>query len=127
MLYLVSYSDWEDYSPSLVEGPEVPDWQAFCDSLLPEAAMWAVKNADGWVGWDNVVWGLVMSLQARGYKFLTPENANYTGSTIIDGPEAIRDGEAQFKLLGESAQVIVEHNQKIRHRIIDPVIEPVKE
>jgi len=37
MIYLVSYSWHESYVPKIMEGPEVEDWQSYCNSFLEEA------------------------------------------------------------------------------------------
>ncbi len=88
MLYRLSYADWDDYSPNIIEGPEVPDWKAFCDSLLPEACDLAIANRnDSWVGWRNVVEAMVSILETKGYTRLRPTEAMYVGSGIIHSME----------------------------------------
>jgi len=90
-LYIVSYSNEEDYDPTLVVGPHVADWEAFCDSLLNDAADLALrrKGPDGelggsWIGWDTLREMLVEVLLTKGYREVRPKLTNYTGTLIID-------------------------------------------
>ena len=116
MLYLVSYSWYEDYSPVIVEGDEVEDWQAFCNSLIEIAGNRLVdKKSSGWIGWDGIVDELVALLGERGYKVLKPPQANYWGSIIIG--DKTDQSEGYYKLLGSSQERIVEHNRLIRQEL----------
>jgi hypothetical protein len=89
MLYRLSYSWYEDYSPRLLEGPEVDNWSGYCDSLLPEAVEKALSNSvekheeGGWIGWDEIIDAMVDILVSKGYKLLEPEEKIYWGSNII--------------------------------------------
>lgn len=87
MLYIVSWSSYEDYRPYLVEGPEQEDWEAFCRGLLPEAIEEALTNPeypDNWLGWNAIVAAMVRLLERRGYTRLRPEQADFCGTHIID-------------------------------------------
>ena len=56
-LYVVSYSDYECYSPTILRGPVVRDWNEFCSSLIDEvtelAIMIRTKGNDSNYGYKN--------------------------------------------------------------------------
>lgn len=87
MLYLLSYSWYEDYSPRFLEGPVVWDWSDYCDSLLPDAINRALTPKEdrelGWIGWDEIIEAMVEILVENGYRLIKPEEKVYWGSNII--------------------------------------------
>lgn len=88
MIYIVSYSWYEDYRPVLVSGPEVPDWGAFCRSLVPAAAERALSAAARdeylpWLGCSDIVGKVVEILSEMGYEVVDPPKFDIYGSTII--------------------------------------------
>lgn len=119
MLYLISYSWYEDYSPTLVEGPQVSDWKAFCDDILPLAARLALWiEPESYVGWRSIKEAMVAILKDRGYAVVEPDEFRYWGSNIINDPD--EDGP---KLGKDLFAAIVEHNNRVRNTTYEPVKE----
>lgn len=119
MLYQIAYSWWEDYSPVLLEGPEVVDWQAFCDTWVPQAATWWMhEHPDEWLGWPDIVNGLVGVLAEHGYHTVEIAEAVYWGPGIIHniaditGPDSKPD-ERLRKVLAPVLGAIEVHNARI--------------
>lgn len=84
MIYRVSYADHDNLVPYIVEGPEVSDWKAFCDALLPEACERTMRaRPNSWIGWDEIIECLVEVLGTKGYARLRPVEAMYEGAGII--------------------------------------------
>ena len=42
--YIVSSSGPESYDPTILSGPEVPDWKAYCASIAPQVMAMTVKR-----------------------------------------------------------------------------------
>ena len=91
-IYVVSYSWYEEHSPTVVYGPYQKDWQKFCRSLLPEAVQRAFKKAQSmrgnirklsWIGYDEIKEELLDCVLDRGYRVLIPHNYGLWGSCII--------------------------------------------
>jgi len=97
-LYIVSYAWHEDYCPTIVEGPEQTDWEAYCRSLLDEAAKLAIEGKghhpwlepregfiDGtWIGVGEVQENLVSVLEENGYKRVELPEFELWGPCILD-------------------------------------------
>lgn len=86
VLYRVAWTWYETYNSYLVEGPEVPDWEKYLISLLPEAATLALneqQEKNNWLGWDEIVECLVAVLVTRGYKHLQPQEVKFFGCNIL--------------------------------------------
>ena len=87
-IYIVAHSDPESYCPAYVVGPTVPDWKAFCVSLMPEAVKLAVARAkkgqcrlvdwtsdndwildeDDNVYYENIAFALYRVILSKGYR-----------------------------------------------------------
>jgi hypothetical protein len=110
-LYRVASAWYEDYSPTIVEGPPVPDWTVFCDSLLDEAVAVAIRRHEpqdaSWIGWGDIVWSLLEVLQTRGYRVVEPPEARYWGACII------QDADDQGKLSPASFAALLAHNNGV--------------
>ena len=114
-LYTLSYSWYEEYSPNLLRGPAVEDWDAFCDSLLPDAVELALKDSKSWVGWPDIVDAMVEILASKGYvkmKSSVPEK-NYFGSSIIREREK-RDDDC---LSDELIKKMAAHNEQLESKL----------
>ena len=108
-LYFLSYSWYEEYDPTLLEGPEVPDWEAHCAAILPEAVRRIFESGhEGWIGWDRIQHRVLEILLERGYKVVEPPEVNFWGSCIIDGREEDRRG----GLSAHDLNRIIDHNNK---------------
>jgi len=114
MIYELSYSWYEDYSPSFFDPPPgvvhtQDEWQSLCDSLLDEAASRAIaKMPDQYVGWDEIVLEVGVMLTERGYSLAARCKANYWGACII------RDAEDRGPLSTQSFEKIIAHNEANR-------------
>lgn len=107
--YLVSYSWYEDYEPTLMYGQKVKDWEKLCDDLMPQAVEIALsKNSKISIGWPEIVESLVEALQSKGYKKIKPDEACYWGSTIIC------DDDNEPDLTTELIEKICKHNDKLK-------------
>lgn len=119
MIYLLSHNDHDSYAPNLIEGPEVEDWQAYCNSFLKEATDRAIKievERDSWVDWSDIVLQLVEILKEKGYKVVKPIEATFWGH-IIDGEDEEANWYNKGITLPPSAKAkAVEHNKKIEER-----------
>jgi len=115
MLYQLSYSWHETYSPRLLEGPVQYNWSDYCDSLLPEAVKRALTPKDdrelSWIGWDEIVDGMVEVLQEKGYKLVKPEEKTYWGSCIIMETADSRSKEDWLVL-----DAVKEHNKALNDK-----------
>jgi len=85
MMCIISYSTQESYVPVIVEGPEVPDWKAYCQSLMEEAteSVLRTKPADDWIGVDDIHEGLIELLCERGYHEVKLSEFFVQGSMLI--------------------------------------------
>ena len=105
MLYGISHSWYEEYSPILLEGPEVPDWDEYCRSLLPEAISVGLDKDDAyWVGYRTIIDGLAKVLESRGYKIVNPPQFDLWGSDILTPKEGLE----LVKKLGISKSLVNE-------------------
>ena len=109
-LYMVSWTWHEDYRPTLLEGPEQSDWGAYCDDLLPEAAIRAISKGE-WVGWDTIVEQLVEMLLESGYCLVHPPERIYWGSSIIRDDD---EDEPLDKLSPDIVGRIKDHNERFK-------------
>ena len=64
MIYSVKYSWYETSESTLVEGPEVEDWQGYCSSFLGEATDRAIAE-DSWVGWPEIIEQVIEILKEK--------------------------------------------------------------
>jgi hypothetical protein len=85
MLYELKFAcPLEDNSIILLEGPEVPSWDEYCDNLLPEAIDFCLQRYYGrYIGWDGIVHGLKTILLTKGYTEVKPIRKTYRGFEII--------------------------------------------
>lgn len=105
--YLVSYSWYEDYEPTLLHGPKVKDWEKFCDDLMPEAVERTLQKTKETIGWPEIIETLIEILQTKGYIKVKPEEACYWGSTII-----CDDDHEEPDLTPELIEKICKHNDE---------------
>lgn len=92
MIYRILQASFDVERQTIVEGPEVPDWRAFCDSLIPEAARSALStNPVGNVSWDEIVDALVALLESRGYRKVEPVTVEYPYGIDLDTHPALPD------------------------------------
>ncbi len=119
MLYQVNFNDTEmgiGTSSRLVEGPEVPNWGVFCNSLLDYAVDEVMEEAaeDGehgplhtYIGWPEGLEALMRILHDHGYSSLEPvATASYGGACIIRPDD-------HGVLSTESAERIGQYNAQI--------------
>lgn len=123
MIYMISYSWYEEYIPTLVEGPEVPDWQAFCDGLLPEAVARAIQGKvqtdhPSWVGWYSITEALVALLDEHGYTKVEPAEALYNGPIIIK-----TEGDGENRLAAPQLTAVLEHNAQVQRRLDERMVD----
>jgi len=90
-LYTVSHSDPEGSVPTYLEGPEVKNWEKYCESLMDEAKEKAIcfatkgnKNAyDDLNEWNSTIYqedlsaALVTILESKGYVITTLPNMDF--------------------------------------------------
>ncbi len=112
MLYYLSYADYEDYRPYLLEGPEVPNWEEYCDSILQEAAELAVQKEQAnehwsWVGWGDLIEAAVEILKTKGYKEVKPIETTWCGSGIIRDESDTGDKKVNFTKVWD-------HNEQVQ-------------
>lgn len=129
-IFVLSRSDWEEYTPHILTGPEDmtgKQFRALCDSLLPEAAERAVliasqvePCADGtvicdFVGWGEIVDSLTTILTHHGFDVAAVTRCDYTGPcTIRDATDNHqRSGDDSGGALSDATLAIVAaHNAK---------------
>lgn len=114
--YIVSYSWWEEYSPVVVFGPAVEDWEKFCDSLLPQAIDLALKNQaekkfPTWLGWNDIADSMVETLKEYGYKKIDLPEKTYNGTTIIKFDTDLKDFDPLL------FNPIIQHNEAIEKKL----------
>ena len=109
MIYILSYSWHDSYSPIILDGPKVDDWDKYCRSFLDEAIDRALDSAEGWVGWPEIVESLSNILCDHGYTKLNPTEKIFFGSTIIRDKSDDNESEDRH-LSSDSLQKISKHN-----------------
>lgn len=90
-LFIVSYSWYEDYSPTIVKSPEPMTDASFdkaCRSLLDGAIELSIKesrkNHHSWVGFHEIIDALIKLLEKNGFKVIKLHSFGLWGSCIID-------------------------------------------
>jgi hypothetical protein len=84
MLYELKFAGLDFPMVFLLEGPEVPSWDDYCDSLLPDAIDLCLQRYYGhYIGWDAIVTGLKDILVTKGYQEVSPIKKTYRGFEII--------------------------------------------
>ena len=120
-IYFLSYAWYEEYSPILLRGPKVENWESYCNSLLPAAAELAVEQAnDTWLGWPEIVDAMVSILKEKGYIRLRPDEQVYDGTIIIrEASDAIirEASDAKNRLPENALEKIFKHNQAVENRL----------
>ena len=120
MIYLVSHNDHDSYVPRIMEGPEVEDWQAYCNSFLEEATDRAIKIETenmSWVDWSDIVTQLIEILTEKGYKVVKPIEATFWGHIVDDEDEEEANWYNKGITLPPSAKAkAVAHNKKIEEK-----------
>jgi len=116
--YIVSYTNYEEYVPTILEGEEILNWKEFCDTLIPQAVKATIKEAetyDGYIGWNEIVEALVKILISEyDYKRINPKGADYFGSAII---KENRPG--GFELESDILEQILQHNERVKKVIAE--------
>ena len=108
MMYIISYSWYEDYNPIFLEGPEQSDWKKYCDSFVDKAVQNLLKKEDKrLIGWNSIACEIVELLKKEGYKIFEPLKADYFGSCII------RDNKNKQNLISQSLfEKVKKHNEE---------------
>lgn len=118
MIYLVSMSDYDSYMPTLVDGPEVSDFNEYCNSLLDEAAILAFnkKEKNGtWISGDDVIKSLIDILVSKGYKVIKPDEFEMDDKLYFKKdqfPESISD---------KNKKKIINYNKSIQKNMMKEV------
>lgn len=111
-IFVLSYSDWDEYRPKILIGPEgmTPErFHSVCGEALSDAARAAVAHADGgWVGLDSIVDEATLILCERGFTRVLQTEHGYSGPGIILDP-----GEASEILDAETLAIVIAHNKTI--------------
>jgi len=103
MLYELKFAI-EEFTPILLEGPEVPCWDRYCDALLPEAIDLCLQRYQGhYIGWDGIVHSLKDILVQKGYKEIRPIRKTYRGFEIIQGHQPQE----------HDVSLVVRHNEEV--------------
>jgi len=135
--YVLAHGDVEAYCPIHVTGPAVPNWEAYCDSLIPSAALRAIhrgnlscdildstewtpeKKADMrgrskkyHVRWDDILNALYELLKERGYRRTWLGTAYY--GSLTGGIEGKDDNIR--KALGPVYRSVANHNKRVAAR-----------
>jgi len=90
-LYVVSHSDPECYAPTYLEGPEVENWEKYCEGLINEAIEQAIYFAtkgnmniyndenewDSTIYQENLSEALIKVLESKGYVQTSLPNVNF--------------------------------------------------
>jgi hypothetical protein len=121
-LYVVSYSWYEDYDPTIIRGPVVDDWEAFCRELLPQAAERAMSEVGGdWCGWPAITAALVSMLTERGYVVVKPDEFRTWGSLIIDSDDDAKGLPADIaaKIIARNIEKREDLNARARRRLAE--------
>ena len=121
-LFIVSYSWYEDYDPTVVKSPKPiteAEFQKICRSLLTEAAEVAIQkeNSKDFVSWvgvhevENELIGLLV--KKKGWEIMSLPSFCLWGSNIIE-----REGDlGETNLFSEKAkQALFAHNKKVEER-----------
>ena len=86
-LYIVSYSHYEEYDPTLLYGKKVKNWKRYCKRFMTEACQRALldwKKDPSFIGWYDIERHLVKILQEKDYEVLHPEQFNIWGLRIVN-------------------------------------------
>lgn len=114
MIYWVSVYDWEESYHITVEGPEQPDWEAYCTALLPEAMRWVMDHPEHdaeslpagtlrAVCDDSIQDAMIVLLKERGY-------------TVVDVPDfAVPHVDKDYlnKYPGPLMKQVKKHNARV--------------
>lgn len=117
-VFVLAYSDYEEYIPYLFIGSELNSEDSFkrlCDSLVDIAATNAIKKQEsdeypGWVGWHDIVQEMIPLLIIEGYIHFDPKIKVYNGSGIIQST-------SEAKVLGHDAtEKVIRYNKSMEDR-----------
>ena len=120
-LYIVSYSWYEEYSPTILEGPTVGDWKSYCDALIPQAALIAIEKQKtnkypSWIGWIEIVDELInILITENGYERVNLSNTDYWGSSIIR--DELDSTNENISVIAPVLQQIVDHNKWVEDKL----------
>ena len=116
-LFMVTYSWYEDFTPTIVKSPEPMTNSAFnklCRSLLNHAADVAIKEAGkndySWVGFHDIIDSLVELLQNKGFEVLKLHSFGLWGSNIINKEDDFENCKGFSKACQKR---IMTHNKKL--------------
>lgn len=125
-LYIVSHSDPESYAPTFLEGPEVENWEEYCNSLMPEIIERAIelgtKGNKNFYGnenkWSDQIREMEMSeatitvLKTKGYKVVQLPNMNFfwLGDWSKNPKIALHNIEAEIDFLQYTIKEYEEEN-----------------
>lgn len=109
--YVVADNGYEHYNPRIVLGPEQPDWEAYCQSLMDEAVLRQIDTMkeDGWNVWpEDVIERLIEILEENGYKRVKFPSTSFFVS-CINSKDRWKDN---LFVSDEVAEKVVSFNQK---------------
>ncbi len=120
-IFVLAYSDWEEYEPHIFIGSEFNSEDAFqelCDSLVDKAAADAIDNEkskdySSWVGWNDIVKAMIPLLEEQGYIHVVPK------IKVYNGPGIIKDLKSAKVLGHDAAAQVIRYNEEVEkeHRL----------
>jgi len=142
-LYIVSHSDPESYAPTFMEGPEVENWEEFCQSLMPEiverAIEFGTKGKKNFYGnkneWTDHISEMEMSeatitiLKTKGYRVVQLPNMNFfwLGDWSKNPQIHVHNIKAEIESLQNSIRGLKEEEDPENQHSIDYLEEKVAE
>ena len=142
-LYIVSHSGPESYAPTFMEGPEVENWEEYCNSLMPEIVKKAIEfgtkgnknfygNKNEWTDKiDEMEMGeaAVKVLETKGYKTIRLPSIDFgwRGSWMDNPQIAVHNLEAEIDYFQHSIEGLEEENDPENQNSIDYMKEKIIE
>lgn len=118
-IFSVRYGWYEDNYETLLVPPVIMNEEEFdmlCNSLLDQAALNAISNAQNWVGFRDIIDELVHLLKERGFEVISPYKFELWGSNIIDDNREFGNYD---NFSDETKNKIIEHNKEIEEGTIE--------
>lgn len=111
MLYLLSLSGYDNYTPILLDGPEVDDFDQYCKSFLDEIILNQLKKDDHISG-SSIFYSLKDILISQGYKLINPKEFQIDDKMYFY-EEDVPSSMSKF------TKKIVEKNRMIKYKLYE--------
>jgi hypothetical protein len=117
-LFIVVYSWYEDYSPTIMRSPKPMTYQSFdriCRSLLNDATDLAIKNGKNkfHIGFHEIIEALIKLLEKRGFVILSLHSFGLWGTCIINKKKDFQAKKGFSKL---SQEKILKYNSMLEEK-----------